>query len=182
MNKIAPLIHTINALYLWLVGLSIGAMIACGAFVAPMIFNAYSFLPDLGITQYDSGILMTQIFVKLNYLLNFTAIIIIIYELLSFKASFKPSIILLGINTLSILLIFIFTLYYTPHIIEAQSMGAAYTATPEFESMHTQSEFIFKILLTTLSISFFWRIILLSAKPIHQIAKSTTKTSRKKTS
>ncbi|PAF52050.1 DUF4149 domain-containing protein [Helicobacter sp. 13S00477-4] len=178
MNKITSLSHLAHALYLWLLGLSIGAMVISGAFVAPIIFNAYSFLPDLGITQYDSGILMTQIFIKLNYLLNFTAIIIIIYELLDFKSSFKPSIILLGLNTLSILLIFLFTLYYTPNILDAQNMGPAYTATPEFEKMHSQSEYLFKILLITLSISFFWRVILLSLKPApQQKIKSTRKKS-----
>lgn len=180
MNKLASVVHIINALYLWLIGLGIGAMIVSGVIVAPIIFNAYSFLPDLGITQYDSGILMTQIFIKLNVLLNFTAIIIIIYELLVFKSSFKSSIFLLGLNALSVALIFIFTLYYTPNILEAQNMGAAYTATPEFENMHTQSEYLFKILLVTLSISFLSRIVLLSSKPAHKTPKTTPKVSRKK--
>ncbi|PAF49249.1 hypothetical protein BKH41_03995 [Helicobacter sp. 12S02232-10] len=181
MNKLASVVHIINALYLWLIGLGIGAIIVSGVIVAPIIFNAYSFLPDLGITQYDSGILMTQIFIKLNdKLLNYTAIIIIIYELLVFKSSFKSSIFLLGLNALSVALIFIFTLYYTPNILEAQNMGAAYTATPEFENMHTQSEYLFKILLVTLSISFLSRIVLLSSKPAHKTPKTTPKVSRKK--
>lgn len=164
MNKTTPIIHTLSALYLWLVGLCIGAMVACGAFVAPIIFNAYTYLPDVSITQYDSGILMTQVFLKLNWLLNFSAIMIIIYELLDFKASFRPSFFLLGLNILNVILIFIFTLYYTPHILSAQNMGAAYTATPEFENLHSQSEFLFKILLVTLSISFLWRIITMKIK------------------
>ncbi|MDO7253037.1 DUF4149 domain-containing protein [Helicobacter cappadocius] len=180
MNKLTSLIQLISAIYLWLIGACIGAMIISGAVVAPIIFNAYSYLPSLGITQYDSGILMTQIFIKLNYLLNFTAIIIIIYELSVFKSTIKPSIILLGINILSILLIFLFSLYYTPAILEAQNMGAAYTATPEFESIHTQSEMLFKILLVTLSISFVWRIVLLSKKSPTTTKVSTPRT-RKKT-
>ncbi|PAF53170.1 hypothetical protein BKH42_07430 [Helicobacter sp. 13S00482-2] len=178
MNKLTSIIQLINAIYLWLIGACIGGMIISGVVVAPIIFSAYSYLPSLGITQYDSGILMTQIFIKLNYLLNFSAIIIIVYELSMFKSSLKPSIILLGINILSVLLIFIFTLYYTPAILEAQNMGAAYTATPEFENTHIQSEMLFKVLLVTLSISFVWRIVLLSAKsPV----KTSTTRSRKKT-
>ncbi|PAF42102.1 DUF4149 domain-containing protein [Helicobacter sp. 11S02596-1] len=180
MNKLASVVHIIHALYLWLIGLSIGAMIVSGAIVAPIIFDAYSFLPDLGITKYDSGILMTQIFLRLNLLLNATAIIIIIYELLAFKASFKPSFLLLAVNALSVVLIFVFTLYYTPQILEAQNMGAAYTATPEFDALHTQSEYLFKILLATLSISFLYRIVLLSSKPAHQTPKTTTRSTRKK--
>lgn len=181
MKKTSLFVYAGNALYLWLVGLCIGAMVSSGVFAAPIIFKAYSFLPDLGITQYDSGILMAQIFNRLNILLNFSAIIIIIYELLSFKISSKPSVVLLGINALSVLLIFIFTLYYTPAILEAQGMGAAYTATPEFESVHIQSELVFKVLLLTLSISFFWRVILLSFKSLNQTAKiSNNKAGRKK--
>lgn len=180
MNKLSSLIGLINAIYLWLIGVCIGSMIIAGAIVAPVIFNAYSQLPDLGITQYDSGILMTQVFVKLNYLLNFSAIIIIIYELSAFKSSLKPSIILLGINILSILLIFLFTLYYTPAIVDAQKMGAAYTATPEFDSIHNQSEILFKILLVTLSVSFVWRIILLSNK-VTSSTKTSAPRTRKKT-
>lgn len=180
MNKLTSLIQLINAIYLWLIGVCIGAMIVCGAIVAPIIFNAYNYLPDLGITQYDSGILMTQVFIKLNYLLNFSAIIIIIYELSAFKSSLKPSIILLGINILSILLIFLFTLYYTPAILDAQNMGAAYTATPEFDSIHNQSEMLFKILLVTLSISFVWRIILLPSKTTSS-TKTISPRTRKKT-
>lgn len=181
MNKLTSLISLINGIYLWIIGVCIGAMIISGAIVAPIIFNAYNYLPDLGITQYDSGILMSQIFIKLNYVLNFSAIIIIIYELSAFKASLRPSIILLGINILNVLLIFVFTIYYTPAIVDAQNMGAAYTATPEFDSIHNQSEMLFKILLVTLSISFVWRIVLLSSKTLSSAAKATSTRGRKKT-
>lgn len=182
MKEMSLFIRVGNALYLWLIGLCIGAMVCSGMFAIPVIFKAYAFLPDLGITQYDSGILTAQIFNKLNILLNFTAIIIIIYELLAFKFSSKSSIILLGINTLSVLLIFIFTLYYTPTILEAQEMGAAYTATPEFEGVHVQSRIVFQVLLFTLSVSFLWRVILLPLRLSNQSVKPSNKATRKNSS
>lgn len=147
-------------LYLWVVGATIGAIIACGIFVAPVIFKAYSFLPDLGITQYDSGILMTQVFLKLNNFLNFAGIVILIYELLAFNFSNKTNFIPLVINAINIVLIFLFTFYYTPNIIKAQAQGASATATPEFASLHAQSEWVFKVLLVLLSVSFAYRIFL----------------------
>lgn len=170
MNKesFKVFLHTI---YLWILGISIGAIITCGMFVAPIVFNAYSFLPDLGITQYDSGILMTQVFLKLNTLLNITAIIILVYELLAFNISKKTSFFPLGISTFNVILIFLFSFYFTPKIVEAQKQGAAATATPEFATTHLQSEYTFKILLITLTLGFFIRVFLLAKAPVSKAKK-----------
>ncbi|WP_233709961.1 MULTISPECIES: DUF4149 domain-containing protein [unclassified Helicobacter] len=170
MNKEAFKLFLQTA-YLWILGISMGSIIACGMFVAPVIFNAYSFLPDLGITQYDSGILMTQVFLKLNTLLNFTAIIILVYELLAFNLSKRTSFFPLGINIINVILIFLFSFYFTPKIIEAQKQGAAATATPEFATIHIQSEYTFKILLVMLTIGFFARVFLLAKSPVAKAKK-----------
>ena len=151
----------ITSLYLLCLGTIIGGIIACGALVAPVIFNASLYLAAIeiadpsGITLYASGILMTEIFARFNYLLNAMAIFILVYELLAFNISSKKSLFLLGIGIFSVVLIFLFTMYYTPAIIAAQVDGAAATATEEFYSLHTQSEMIFQILLVSLSASFF---------------------------
>lgn len=168
----------ITSLYLLALGITIGGIIACGALSAPVIFNASSYLAALEITdmtRYASGILMTEIFVRFNYLLNAMAIFILVYELLVFNISSKKSLFLLGIGIFSVVLIFLFTMYYTPAIIAAQADGAAATATEEFESIHTQSEMIFQILLISLSASFLWRTYLLR----FSLSTPTTK-SRKK--
>lgn len=154
----------ITSLYLLCLGTIIGGIIACGALSAPVIFNASQYLATLeitDITRYASGILMTEIFVRFNYLLNAMAIFILVYELLAFNISSKKSLFLLGIGIFSVVLIFLFTMYYTPAIIAAQVDGAAATATDEFGSLHTQSEMIFQILLISLSASFLWRVYLL---------------------
>ncbi|MCE3036461.1 DUF4149 domain-containing protein [Helicobacter sp. faydin-H20] len=151
----------IHALYIWLLGINIGAIITAGAFVAPVIFQAYTFLPDLGITNFDSGILMTQIFLKINTLLNFSAIIILIYELLMFNFRNKKDFFSLLLNGIIVYLIFTFTFFYTPKIVEAQEQGAASVATPEFASIHHQSEYVFQFLLILLSINLVWRVIVL---------------------
>ncbi|MDL0081067.1 DUF4149 domain-containing protein [Helicobacter zhangjianzhongii] len=157
----------ITSLYLLALGITIGGIIACGALSAPVIFNASEYLAAIeiadpsGITRYASGILMTEIFARFNYLLNAMAIFILVYELLVFNISSKKSLFLLGIGIFSVVLIFLFTMYYTPAIIAAQADGAAATATEEFYSLHTQSEMIFQILLISLSASFLWRVYLL---------------------
>ncbi len=149
-----------SLIYLWILGAAIGGIITCGIFVAPIIFNAYNFLPDLGITQYDSGILMAQVFLKFNSFLNLSAMMILIYELLAFNLSNKTSFFSLIIGAINVALIFLFTFYYTPNIIKAQTLGASATATPEFANLHLQSEWIFKALVIFLSIGFAYRIIL----------------------
>lgn len=154
----------ITSLYLLALGIAIGGIIACGAITAPVIFNASQYLASLEITdmtRYASGLLMSEIFVRLNYLLNALAIFILVYELLAFNISSKKSLFLLGIGVFSVIFIFLFTMYYTPAILAAQADGAAATATEEFESIHTQSEMVAQILLLSLGASFLWRVYLL---------------------
>ncbi|MDU7693457.1 MAG: DUF4149 domain-containing protein [Helicobacter sp.] len=155
----------IHSIYLFIIGLCIGGIITAGVFVAPVLFGAYNFLPDLGMGTFESGILMTQIFLKLNILLNISIVAIIIYEiyvLRSFKLNFIPII----LSICSIILILSFSFYYTPKIIEFKNLGAGITGSPEFAKIHIQSEIIFKIILALFVISFLWRAIQFSYKKI----------------
>ena len=154
MNFTKMLGSAMGSIYLWVVGLTLGAIFACGFLSAPVIFNASSYLSQAGITdlymtRYASGVLKA------------VSIFILVYELLSFNASSKKSIFLLAIGILSVVLIFAFSMYYTDQIIAMQQEGAASTGTEEFESIHTQSEMVFLILFGTLSVSFLWRIFML---------------------
>ena len=162
----------ISIVYLLILGINIGSIIACGAFSAPVIFHTDTLLPELGMTKFDMGIVMTKIFLKLNTLLNVTAIIIIIYELSSFNFKRKKDFFALVIGAINIILIFIFTLGYTRSIIEAQSQGAAATATPEFYSIHHQSEIVFQFLFISLSIGFIWNAIQLYKNQNYCLEKS----------
>ena len=149
--------RVLDALYILLLGAGVGCIIAC-VFAAATIFKAGEFLPQLSIS--DSGLLMGKIFLKSNVFFNILAGVIIVYELLTFWSAqlFNFSnqrrfwALIGGIN---VIMIFLFTLYYTPYIMEAQALGNI--ATPEFDSMHKQSELVFKILLVGLSVSALWR-------------------------
>ncbi|CAM3632311.1 MULTISPECIES: DUF4149 domain-containing protein [Helicobacter] len=143
--------------YLLSLGITLGAVIASGALSAPSIFRAPALVPNLEMTLFQSGILMTSIFVKLNILLNFLAVVILFYEILSFRVSNARIAPLLGL--ISIVLIFLFTLYYTPYILQAQSLGEEGIANATFDKLHTQSVYVFKALMASLCLLFIVRTL-----------------------
>ncbi len=163
----------ISIAYLLIIGVGIGAIMATGAISAPVIFNSDSIIPELGITKFDMGQIMSAIFSRLNIFLNIIAIIILVYELLNFNLNNKKDYFALFINAINVILIFLFTFYYTGAILAAQAQGAAATATPEFDSLHHQSELVFKTLLIMLSVSFVWNAI-----KLYQSNKTSTKKSK----
>lgn len=158
-------IKVFDSVYLLLLGIGVGCIVSCGMFAAPVIFRASALLPQLSIA--DSGLIMGHIFMKCNTFFNVLAVIILIYELATFFSAplfahtFQRRLWLL-LGGISVMMIFLFTLYYTPYIMEAQNLKAI--DTPEFESMHKQSELVFKILLVSLCTSALWRGIV-GSKP-----------------
>ncbi len=153
-------LKTSMAFYMWLLGLCIGSIFASGAFSASVIFNANDFGVD--ISKFESGILMTAIFSKLNTLLLFSAFVIVFYEIISFRLGSGGRInkILLFLSaSISVICILLFSLYYSPYIIETQKLGESAIASSEFASMHTQSKVVFYILFFTLSFNFIYRIL-----------------------
>lgn len=147
---------TILTLYFLLIGTGFGAVIVSGAFVAPSIFGAAAIVSDLEITLLQSGILMTSIFVKVNFLLNILAFCIIFFEILNFRINSAKIAPIFGL--LSVILIFLFTLYYTPIILKAQSIGEKGIQTVLFHMAHKYSVIVFKVLIFTLLGLFIARI------------------------
>lgn len=159
-KKLSQTFHTLDAIYILLLSIGVGCIMT-SAFAASVIFKASSFVPHLSIS--DSGAIMGQIFLKCNSYFNFLAIAIIIYEIASFLfvrhfANSKQRRFWLLLGGINVILIFLFTLYYTPYILDAQHSELVGSAA--FESMHKQSEMVFKILLFSLSIAALWRGIL----------------------
>ncbi len=146
-----------SALYLLFVGVSLGTIFASGALCAPTIFRAASIAHGLEITVFQSGVLMTNIFVKLNFMLNALALVILVYEMLSWRIGGAKLAPILGF--VSIILIFLFTLYYTPYILEAQKIGEDGIASLAFQGMHEQSVLVFKTLMISLCLLFIVRVL-----------------------
>lgn len=141
-------------IYLVMLGIAIGVEIAAGAFIAPVIFFPQKYLGDGVLTHFQSGILMTQVFLKMNLLIGFVALFSIIYEVqvwMMFKnydfLSFIVSIVIVVATGL-------FIFYYTPFIVHAQQLGNADTTTELFAKMHKQSEWVMKFLMVAQCVLF----------------------------
>lgn len=153
----------LNSLYLLILGVSIGAIIS-STFSAASIFSAPQILHDAnaaldGLSTFHSGLIMSQIFVKINFLLLFCSVFIVLCEIYSCakeKALLSP---ILGI--ISVVAILAFALYFSPNIIEAQKLGEQATQSEEFNSLHEGSIIAYKIALFALSGLFLARVFAL---------------------
>ena len=125
-------------------GTVVGASLLAGAVVAPTIFHSEVLLGSELLSRFQEGLLMTQVFERLAYVVNFLVVLAILYEIIKFKAfeSNKWSQILTFLVVASGLL---FTSYYIPQILEMQSAGEAMTSGHIFENVHKASELNFKL-------------------------------------
>jgi len=128
--------------YIFTLILTFGVAIFVGVAIAPTIFGSESVFGDEVLSKFQEGLLMTTIFLKFNYLLNFTLIITAFFEGIQYKNGGRDNL------TVVILFIFVstsllFTNYYTPQILEMQS--AEITTGEIFEKLHFASELDFKI-------------------------------------
>jgi len=130
--------------YIITLGLTLGAGLLAGIVVAPTIFNSELLLGSELLSQFQEGLLMTQVFKSLTYLVNFMVLFVIIYEVIKWK-SFESD----KWTTMATFLVvasgLLFTSYYTPDIIQIQMAGEAMTQTPAFENTHKGSELDFKL-------------------------------------
>jgi len=143
------------SLYVVVLGICAGSIFALGIFVAPVVFVPEPILGKGVLSHFQSGLLMSEIFVRFNYLLAFSALFTLFYEFKAFfsldrdKLSFFAAILFIYCAGL-------FILYYTPYILQAQSQVATQTA--GFEGMHKGSEIDFKIMLFSILVLMFRRV------------------------
>ena len=131
-------------LYLILLGSTLGAVIFVGAVVAPVIFHSKDYLPSELLNHYQEGLLMTQNFIKLSYLVNLTVVAIFLYEGYKYKMGERDK----WTSAMAILAIMsgtMFSFYYLPDIINMQLAGEAMTNSKTFINTHKGSEIDFKI-------------------------------------
>lgn len=120
-----------------------------GIIVAPIIFFPSEIIGDGILSHLESGLLMTQVFVKFNYLLLFVSFFNIFYEIFTNKlASFR-----VFLSFLIVILALIFVFYYTQNVLNMQELGI--TNSDEFNTNHKQSEILFKVMVVLQFILFF---------------------------
>lgn len=137
--------------YMFVLLITLGAVLTSGIFVASTIFNSSSVFGLKLLSHYQEGLLMTEIFLKLNYLIHFCIFLILLFELYRFK-SFDRDNVLLVAMIIAVFSGLLFTQYYTPDILAMQTQGAEATQSAAFEAVHKGSEFAFKLFAVALGI------------------------------
>ncbi|AIR80240.1 hypothetical membrane protein (DUF4149 domain) [Campylobacter fetus subsp. venerealis 97/608] len=151
----------IKDLYLFLLGICIGVEIAIGAFLAPIVFFPTKYIGEGVLTHFQSGQLMTQVFLKYNILLLIVCAFCVIYEIINLIKNkdevfnFKFSTFMLSL--INVILGASFVFYFTDYIVNAQNMGAEATQTAAFASVHKVSEVVMKIMMLAQALLFFMR-------------------------
>ncbi|EAL0234702.1 DUF4149 domain-containing protein [Campylobacter coli] len=139
-----------KAINLFLLAAMIGIELILGIVVAPVIFYPANLIGEGVLSHFQSGLMMTQIFIKMGYLLIFVSIINLLFEIYSFvkeDMKFQIKFSKLMFTILILILSLVFVLYFTNTIIELQNLGEQATKSQEFLSIHNASEVVIKIIL-----------------------------------
>jgi uncharacterized membrane protein len=158
MNKKAA----IDVFYLLLVGMSAGAVLVLGVFVAAVVFHSELFLTVPLLSRYEEGKIMGEIFRRFSYWGYVMAAVITVYEISRYKVMQIDKIaILSALGSVGTLLLF--SAVYMPKILEYQAKGES-AINESFEVLHKASEIDFKILLLMLLTLFVRRSYLMAVK------------------
>lgn len=136
--------HFITVIYVILLGMTLGAGLYAGVVVAPVTFHSELYLGAELLTRFQEGLIMTENFVRLGYLVTITVIAVVLYEGYHFKMYQRDM-----FTMLSALLVIMSGLlnahYYIPQILEMQAQGESITGSEIFEKTHFASELDFKL-------------------------------------
>ncbi|WP_201353002.1 DUF4149 domain-containing protein [Hydrogenimonas urashimensis] len=137
--------------YLLILGITLGAGICAGVFAAPVVFHADDLLGGGVLSHYQEGIIMTQIFLKMNWLVNIACTLILFAEGYHFLRFYRDQITFYS-AFVTVWTGFMFTLYYTPQIVEFQRQGETILNNKLFQNAHMMSEWDFKIFVVALTV------------------------------
>jgi len=130
--------------YLILLGATLGAVLYAGIVVAPVTFHSEQWLGSEMLSKFQEGLIMTQNFVRLSYLVTATVIAVALYEGYKYKKFERDTI--TQIATFFVIATgLMFGYYYIPDIVNMQLAGEAMTKTEAFVNTHKGSEINIKI-------------------------------------
>ncbi len=136
--------RNITMIYFIFLSAALGAAIYAGAVVAPVIFDTQSIFGTKILSQYQEGMIMTQNFIKLSYIVTLSVVFVVLYEGYKYKMGERDTLTLIG-AFLAIATGLMFSYYYIPDIVLWQQAGEEATKTQAFINMHKGSEINFKI-------------------------------------
>lgn len=153
--------YKILGIYLFALALLIGVEVSIGTLIAPTIFFPQAILGDGVLSHFQSGQLMTAIFLKYNTALMVISILSLLYEMVNFNnnraESFNLKFSTLMLSLINLSLACVFVLYFTDYIVETQKLGAEATQSETFAKIHGASEWCMKIMMIAQTILFFIR-------------------------
>ena len=130
--------------YLILLGVTLGAGLYAGIVVAPVTFHSEQWLGSELLSHYQEGLVMTQNFVRLSWLVNISLLAVFLYEGYKYKKFERDTI--TQVATFFVLATgLLFSFYYLPDILTMQMAGEEMTKSAAFANTHTGSEIDFKI-------------------------------------
>ena len=154
--------HIVDAIYLILLGVSIGGILTLGIIMTSTIFHSELYIGPI-LSHYQEGQIMAQGFDKFSYFLGFMAMVIFTYEAYSYKILQRDNIVMIS-TFVALSSIGLFIGVYTPKILEMQKLGEEATESISFQNLHLASELDFKILVLALIIMMFRRLYVLLSK------------------
>jgi hypothetical protein len=159
MNKKA----LIDVMYLLTIGMTVGAILILGVFVAAVVFHSEIYLSIPLLSRYEEGKIMGEIFRRFTYWGYIMAVIIVWYEIVRLKSMQIDKIaIMAALGSIGTLLLFCGV--YSPKMLEFQQLGEVAMMNNSFESLHKASEIDFKIMLLMLLVLFGRRAYLMVVK------------------
>ncbi|MEA1954534.1 MAG: DUF4149 domain-containing protein [Campylobacterota bacterium] len=130
--------------YLVLLGATLGAGLFAGIVVAPVTFHTEAWLGSEVLTHYQEGLIMTENFVRLSYLVNVVLFSVLLYEGYKYKKFERDT--ATQIATFFVIATgLLFSQYYMPDILSMQMAGETMTQSDVFINTHKGSEINFKI-------------------------------------
>ncbi|OQX76725.1 MAG: hypothetical protein B6D54_03320 [Epsilonproteobacteria bacterium 4484_65] len=130
--------------YLVLLGAVLGAGLFAGIVVAPVTFHTETWLGSEVLSHYQEGLIMTENFIRLSYLVNVVLVAVALYEGYKYK-KFERDTITKVATFFVIATGLLFSQYYIPDILTMQMAGEAMTQSEAFINTHKGSEINFKI-------------------------------------
>ena len=155
--------RAIFSIYIFIIAALIGIELSLGALVAPVVFFPQQIIGDGVLSHFQSGKLMSEIFVKYGGILIAVSIICLVFEMINFNnnksQSFRLRLSTLMLTLVNIILALLFVLYFTDYVINAQKIGTEATMAPEFAQIHAASEWCMKLIIVFQTVLFFTKIL-----------------------
>lgn len=141
MNKT---FRVVTIAYIIFLSMALGMGLFAGAVVAPVIFGSEKWLLSEVLSTYQEGQVMSEVFLRLSFVVNVTVLLIAIYEGYKYKKGERTSVGLIA-TFLVMATGMMFSGYYMPDIMQMQLAGEAMTQSVAFDNAHKGSELNFKI-------------------------------------